>query len=133
MQSGQLILSCLSQHQRLLQHDQTVVDILNTQEKINVLLSTFTKSDVNGGKKKICATCEARTHDLQIMRLTRCRLRQGGTCTIHSLHLLINVRLILTLTTFCEFQLSVQGKRQLKLEGDVIFKGQRLQMLQSLR
>ena len=33
-------------------------------------------------KKKNCATCEARTHDLQIMRLTRCRLRQGGTCTL---------------------------------------------------
>ena len=30
-------------------------------------------------KKNACATCEARTHDLQIMRLTRCRLRQGGT------------------------------------------------------
>ena len=33
-------------------------------------------------RKKICATCEARTHDLQIMRLTRCRLRQGGTCCL---------------------------------------------------
>ena len=32
------------------------------------------------GKK--CATCEARTHDLQIMRLTRCRLRQGGNLSI---------------------------------------------------
>ena len=31
-------------------------------------------------RKKNSATCEARTHDLQIMRLTRCRLRQGGTC-----------------------------------------------------
>ena len=31
-------------------------------------------------EKENCATCEARTHDLQIMRLTRCRLRQGGTC-----------------------------------------------------
>ena len=30
-------------------------------------------------KEKKCATCEARTHDLQIMRLTRCRLRQGGS------------------------------------------------------
>ena len=29
---------------------------------------------------KKSATCEARTHDLQIMRLTRCRLRQGGSC-----------------------------------------------------
>ena len=30
-------------------------------------------------KGKKGATCEARTHDLQIMRLTRCRLRQGGS------------------------------------------------------
>ena len=30
-------------------------------------------------KLQKCATCEARTHDLQIMRLTRCRLRQGGS------------------------------------------------------
>ena len=30
-------------------------------------------------KIKCAATGEARTHDLQIMRLTRCLLRYGGT------------------------------------------------------
>ncbi len=29
--------------------------------------------------RKTYATYEGRTHDLQIMRLTRCQLRQGGT------------------------------------------------------
>ncbi len=30
-------------------------------------------------RQKGSAPCEARTHDLQIMRLTLCRLSQGGT------------------------------------------------------
>ena len=38
-----------------------------------------------------CAPCEARTHDLQIMRLTRCRLRQRGTtqCTMQNMKVII--------------------------------------------
>ena len=43
--------------------------MIHVSALLYILLELFQKS----------ATCEARTHDLQIMRLTRCQLRQGGS------------------------------------------------------
>ena len=53
----------------------------NTEEEEEVSQTVLLKKTKNKrkGLEKKSATCEARTHDLQIMRLTRCRLRQGGT------------------------------------------------------
>ena len=55
----------------------TISDALGTEHE--EVKEEVRKREKLGRNVQKCATCEARTHDLQIMRLTRCRLRQGGS------------------------------------------------------
>uniref|UniRef100_A0A0K0FPU7 Transmembrane protein n=1 Tax=Strongyloides venezuelensis TaxID=75913 RepID=A0A0K0FPU7_STRVS len=47
-------------------------------QMVAFFMQTFVKLSKISKLSKKNAPCEARTHDLQIMRLTRCRLRQRG-------------------------------------------------------